>query len=54
MGVRDYLDAHPSEDDLRSAVLRVSAEIVPRPATEKTTRHPARVVAVMGATRSST
>jgi pilus assembly protein CpaE len=48
MGVRDYFDSAPSEDDLRSAVMRVAAEVQPRtePAPRK---HPARVVAVMGA-----
>lgn len=50
MGVRDYLDADPSEDDLRSAVLRVGAELAPRgAAAERARAHPARVVAVMGA-----
>lgn len=50
MGVRDYLDSDPTEDDLRSAVLRVAAELVPRgAAAEKARAHPARVVAVMGA-----
>src|SRR4030095_8300508 len=50
MGVRDYLDSEPSEDDLRSAVLRIAAELGPRGATEgKPQAHPARVVAVMGA-----
>ena len=50
MGVRDYLDVDPTEDDLRSAVLRVGSELAPRGATaEKATAHPARVVAVMGA-----
>jgi pilus assembly protein CpaE len=49
MGVRDYLDANPSEEDLRSAVLRVSAELVPRASAEQRAAHPARVVAVMGA-----
>jgi pilus assembly protein CpaE len=49
MGVRDYLDADPSEDDLRSAVLRVAAELAPRTGAEKAKTHPARVVAVMGA-----
>ncbi len=50
MGVRDYLDADPTEDDLRSAVLRVAAELVPRAgAAAQAKAHPARVVAVMGA-----
>jgi pilus assembly protein CpaE len=49
MGVRDYLDADPSEDDLRGAVLRIAAELGPRTAPEKPRAHPARVVAVMGA-----
>ncbi len=49
MGVRDYFDAAPSEDDLRSAILRVAAELAPRSAPEKPRAHPARVVAVMGA-----
>jgi pilus assembly protein CpaE len=49
MGVRDYFDSAPSEDDLRSAILRIAAELSPRSATEKPRTHPARVVAVMGA-----
>src|SRR5262245_5938543 len=50
MGVRDYLDVEPTEDDLRSAVLRVAAELEPRGVIdEKTRSHPARVIAVMGA-----
>ncbi len=51
MGVRDYFDAEPSEDDLRSAILRAAAELAPRAAggAEKARSHPARVVAVMGA-----
>jgi pilus assembly protein CpaE len=50
MGVRDYLDADPTEDDLRSAVLRAAAELAPRgSAAEKARANPARVVAVMGA-----
>jgi pilus assembly protein CpaE len=49
MGVRDYFDAAPSEDDLRSAVLRVASELGPRVAPDKPRTHPARVVAVMGA-----
>jgi pilus assembly protein CpaE len=48
MGVRDYFDSHPTEEELRSAVRRAAAELAPRvePAARK---HPARVVAVMGA-----
>ena len=38
MGVRDYLDADPSEDDLRSAVLRVAAELAPRAAQPRRRR----------------
>jgi pilus assembly protein CpaE len=51
MGVRDYLDPNPTEEDLRSAVLRVAAELGPRGTapTDKGPAHPARVVAVMGA-----
>jgi pilus assembly protein CpaE len=50
MGVRDYFDAAPSEDDLRSAILRIAAELSPRAGASDTPRtHPARVVAVMGA-----
>src|SRR5262247_1575333 len=50
MGVRDYLDVDPAEEDLRSAVLRVAAELAPRAAAgDKPRTHPARVVAVMGA-----
>ena len=50
MGVRDYFDTTPSEDDLRSAILRIGAELSPRSAAvEKMRAHPARVVAVMGA-----
>jgi len=49
MGVRDYFDSAPSEDDLRSAILRIAAELEPRAAGEKPRAHPARVVAVMGA-----
>jgi pilus assembly protein CpaE len=49
MGVRDYLDAEPSEDDLRSAVLRVAAELGPRAGAAQPKAHPARVLAVMGA-----
>jgi pilus assembly protein CpaE len=49
MGVRDYLDATYSEDELRSAVLRVAAELGPKSTSEKPRAHPARVVAVMGA-----
>src|SRR5215510_9302914 len=30
MGVRDYFDTEPSEDDLRSAILRIGAEPAPR------------------------
>jgi pilus assembly protein CpaE len=50
MGVRDYFDAAPSEDDLRSAILRAAAEIAPKAvAAERPKTQPARVVAVMGA-----
>src|SRR5258705_4125516 len=49
MGVRDYFDSAPSEDDLRSAILRIAAELSPRGAAERPRSHPARVVAVMGA-----
>jgi pilus assembly protein CpaE len=49
MGVRDYLDATYSEEELRSAVLRVAAELGPKTASDKPRAHPARVVAVMGA-----
>jgi pilus assembly protein CpaE len=51
MGVRDYFDAPPSEDDLRSAILRAAADLAPRPGSPaaKAPAHPARVVAVMGA-----
>jgi pilus assembly protein CpaE len=50
MGVRDYFDMPPSEDDLRSAILRAAAEIGPKSTSlDKPKGHPARVVAVMGA-----
>jgi pilus assembly protein CpaE len=48
MGVRDYFDAAPSEEDLRSAVMRAGAELSPRLEPSPRTQ-PARVVAVMGA-----
>ena len=46
MGVREYFDQAPSEDDLRRAIAALAGEIVPEAATET---RPARVVAVMGA-----
>jgi len=46
MGVREYFDAPPSEDDLRRAIARIGAELAP--AAEPAAAHPARVVAVMG------
>ena len=50
MGVRDYFDTDPSEDDLRSAILRVGAELEPRTAVSAPEKkQPARAVAVMGA-----
>jgi pilus assembly protein CpaE len=45
MGVREYFDRLPSEEDLRRAIQRIAAEITP----ESTPVDPARIVAVMGA-----
>src|SRR5262249_62284309 len=49
MGVRDYFDTEPSEDDLRSAILRVVAELAPRAPAAASKAQPARAIAVMGA-----
>src|SRR5262249_36628332 len=48
-GVRDYFDTEPSEDDLRSAILRVVAELAPRAPAAASKAQPARAIAVMGA-----
>jgi len=45
MGVAEFFEETPDEERLRAAIQRIAAELVPEPDS----RHPARVVAVMGA-----